>query len=193
MCKHLLWFLLAVPLYAQSDRQAIEAFNARFDEDIRTMNSADLVLLYEDDAVSLLPDTMPIRGNKAVRKFFDDVTSSLVGYKITTQKNEFEELVISGDWAWEWGLETQAVQPPGDKPSSTIHGKMLLVLHRGKDGAWRIKVESWNPNSSKPDVVDTSQTAVPPSPPCREQALSLTIQKREFPVMLNRTRIDSQP
>jgi ketosteroid isomerase-like protein len=44
----------------------------------------------------------------------------------------------------EWGTTVQVVQPPDGKPAIESHGKILLVLHKEKDGVWRIKQEMWN-------------------------------------------------
>lgn len=121
----------------------IEEFNDRFTQAIRTMNNAETVALWEDDGISLLPNMKPIQGKAAIKQFMDDITSKTSGYKVVSHDNEFHDMQVSGDWASEWALTTQVVQPPDDKPQFTIHGKMLLVLHLGKDGAWKIKEESW--------------------------------------------------
>ena len=41
-------------------------------------------------------------------------------------------------------MEHQVVQLGAGKPPFNGWGKMLLVLHRGADGTWRIKREMWN-------------------------------------------------
>jgi len=138
-------FMFSVISVSQTaaDKQQISAFNQKFTDAIRTMNNAAVIGLWADDGVSLLPNMNPISGKSAIQKFMDDVTSKTTGYKVVSHDNDFHDIQISGDWASEWALTTQVVQPPGDQPSVTIHGKMLLVLHREKDGAWKIKAESW--------------------------------------------------
>jgi ketosteroid isomerase-like protein len=66
------------------------------------------------------------------------------GYKVTKQEMEFHDIQVSGDWASEWALEHQVVQPPDRKESIETWGKMALVLHREANGEWRIKQEMWN-------------------------------------------------
>ena len=36
------------------------------------------------------------------------------------------------------------MQLPAGKPPFDGWGKMLLVLHKGADGKWRVKQEMWN-------------------------------------------------
>jgi hypothetical protein len=50
----------------------------------------------------------------------------------------------TADSATEWCQEHQLVILPGDKPPFDGWGKMLLVLHRGADGKWRMRREMWN-------------------------------------------------
>lgn len=121
----------------------VAAFNQKFTDAIRHMDNAAVLSLWADDGVSLLPGTDPIAGKAAITKFMEDVTSKTSGYKVVSHDNEFHDIEVSGEWASEWALTTQVVQPPDGKPRFTIHGKMLLVLHREKDGVWKIKEEAW--------------------------------------------------
>ncbi len=125
-----------------SATEEIDAFNQRFTNAIRHMDNTAVIALWADDGVSLLPGMEPIEGKAAVKKLMDDVTTKMPGYKVISHENEFRGLAISGDWASEWALTTQVVQPPDGKPQFTIHGKMLLVLRREQDG-WKIERESW--------------------------------------------------
>jgi uncharacterized protein (TIGR02246 family) len=108
------------------------------------MDNAGLMSLWDDDGTTLLPGMAPISSKKTISKWLDDVISKMPGYKVTKQENDFHDIQVSGDWASEWGTTHQVVQPPDGKPVIEIHGKILLVLHKGKDGAWRIRNEMWN-------------------------------------------------
>lgn len=126
-----------------AENQTIAAFNDRFTHAIRTMNNAETVALWDDEGVSLLPNMKPIQGKAAIKQFMDGITSKMSGYRVISHDSEFRDTQVSADWASEWAITTQVVQPPDGKPQFTIYGKMLLVLHRAKDGAWKIKEESW--------------------------------------------------
>jgi uncharacterized protein (TIGR02246 family) len=137
--------LLATPLvFAQaSESQELKAFNQQFTKAILQMDNAAVLELWADDGVSLLPNMAPISGKQAIRKFMDDVTSRTKGYKVLSQENDWHGVEISGDLASEWAATKQVLQPPANKPVITIYGKLLLVLHREKNGSWKIKRESW--------------------------------------------------
>ena len=94
--------------------------------------------------VSLLPSTKPITGKPAITKFMNDVMSSLAGAHMKSFESSCFEIHASGDWASEWCTEHQIVELPNGKPPFDGYGKMLLVLHRGADGKWRLHDEMWN-------------------------------------------------
>jgi len=125
-------------------RAGIAAFNRAFDEATRTMNNGASLALWEDNGVSLLPSTRPIVGKQAITRFFEQVTAPLKGATMTSFDFQCFDITVSGDWASEWCTEHQVVALPGDKPPFDGWGKMLLVLHRGVDGKWRLTHEMWN-------------------------------------------------
>ena len=55
-----------------------------------------------------------------------------------------EDIEIAGDIAHEVCFAHQVVElDPGEAPFDGW-GKILLVLHRGADGHWRLRREMWN-------------------------------------------------
>jgi len=129
---------------AAADRAGIEAFNRAFDEATRRMDTAATLALWEEDGTSLLPSTPPIAGKKAIAAFLAQVMAQLQGAHMEKFENACTDVQISGDWASEWCTEHQVVQLPAGKPPFDGWGKMLLVLHKGADGKWRVKREMWN-------------------------------------------------
>ena len=109
------------------------------------MDNAATMALWAEDGVSLLPGMAPIEGKSTIAKWLDGVVSHLRGYRVTAQDNEFHDVEVSGDWASEWGTTHQVVQPPNGGPVMETWGKILLVLRRDKDGAWKIREEMWTP------------------------------------------------
>ncbi len=122
----------------------VEAFNRKFQEVTLRMDSAALMALWADDGVTLLPAMPPLTGKKKIAEWLGDVISKMPGYKVTKQENDFHDIRVSGDWASEWGTTYQVVEPPDGKPAIESYGKILLVLHKEKDGQWKIKQEMWN-------------------------------------------------
>jgi ketosteroid isomerase-like protein len=129
---------------ATDGRAGVEAFNRAFDAATRHMDNAATLALWEDDGVSLLPSTAPIVGKPAIAKFMGDVMASIPGGHMQTFESACFDITVSGDWASEWCTEHQLVQFAAGKPPFEGWGKMLLVLHRGSDGRWRLRTEMWN-------------------------------------------------
>ncbi len=125
-------------------KKEIEGFNKRFEEVTLRMDNAGVMAMWAEDGVTLLPGMAPVAGKATIAKWLDDIVAKMPGYKVTKQENEFHDIQMSGDWASEWGTTYQVVQPPEGKPVIETYGKILLVLHKGKDGAWKIKEEMWN-------------------------------------------------
>jgi len=141
------FILIGTPGLAAQDKQAqkeIEAFNQKFKAAILKMDNAAVISLWAEDGTTLLPEMAPLTGKSNIAKWLDEVTAKMPGYRVARQENDFHDAIISGEWASEWGTTTQVVQPPEGKAPIEIHGKILLVLHREKDGEWKIKQEMWN-------------------------------------------------
>ncbi len=137
-------FRIASAASGGAEKKEIEAFNKEFLEVTLRMDNAGVMVHWADDGVTLLPGMAPIMGKKTIAKWLEDVVARMPGYRITKQENEFHDIQVSGDWASEWGTTNQVVQPPDGKPPIETHGKILLVLHKEKDGVWKIKQEMWN-------------------------------------------------
>jgi ketosteroid isomerase-like protein len=126
-----------------AEKAGIERFNEALRQATLHMDNAATLSLWEETGVSLLPATAPITGKRALAAFLDRVTSSMSSAKMQSFALECFDLHVSGDWASEWCTEHQIVDLADGKQFDG-RGKMLLVLHRGPAGAWRIQTEMWN-------------------------------------------------
>jgi ketosteroid isomerase-like protein len=122
----------------------IEEFNRALIQATTRMDNSAALALWEDNGISLLPQTKPIVGKRAIAKFLDDVSAQLVGAKMEKFEMHCFALEAVKDWASEWCEEHQHVILPDGKPPFDGRGKMLLILHRGDDGKWRMRREMWN-------------------------------------------------
>ncbi|MEO6966914.1 MAG: nuclear transport factor 2 family protein [Rhodanobacteraceae bacterium] len=140
----------AAPTDAVNSRAGVDAFNRAFDQATRNMDNAATLALWEDNGVSLLPSTAPIIGKKAIATFMDDVLRQLPGAHMKSFEDRCFDIQISGDLASEWCQEHQVVTFNDGKPPFDGRGKMLLVLHRGAEGHWRLRQEMWNQAATEP-------------------------------------------
>jgi uncharacterized protein (TIGR02246 family) len=135
---------IAAGKQAASGKDELEKFNNHFRELHLNMDTAGIFALWADDGVDLMPGEAPMIGKEVIKAWVQDILAKMPGYKVTKQEMEFHDIQVSGDWASEWALEHQVVQPPDGKESIETWGKMALVLHREANGEWRIKQEMWN-------------------------------------------------
>jgi ketosteroid isomerase-like protein len=129
---------------ATSRKDEIAKFNDHFRELHLRMDTAGIFALWEDDGVDLMPGEAPMIGKKVIKTWVEDILAKMPGYKVTKEEMEFHDIQVSVDWASEWALEHQVVQPPDGKEPIETWGKIALVLHREANGEWRIKQEMWN-------------------------------------------------
>jgi uncharacterized protein (TIGR02246 family) len=122
----------------------IEEFNQALTQATTRMDNSAALALWEEDGIVLLPQTKPIIGKKAIAKFLDEVATQLSGAKMEKFEMKCFDAEISKDWASEWCDEHQHVILTDGKPPFDGRGKMLLILHRGADGKWRMRREMWN-------------------------------------------------
>ena len=132
-------------------RQEILAFNQKFQDAHGRMDTPGIVEMWAETGVSLLPETAPIVGKAAVGKFIKDAVDGMPGYKMLKAEMDFHDIQVSGEWASEWAIEHQLIQPPDGKPVIDHYGKFLLVLHRGAGGVWKVQQEMWN-STPKPTI-----------------------------------------
>jgi uncharacterized protein (TIGR02246 family) len=129
---------------AASRKEELEKFNNHFRELHLHMDTAGIFVLWADDGVDLMPGEAPMIGKKVIQAWVEDILAKMPGDKVTKEEMEFHDIQVSGDWASEWALEHQVVQPPEGKEPIETWGKIALVLHRQANGEWRIKQEMWN-------------------------------------------------
>ena len=136
--------LLALALCAAALPPDIAAFNRRFTEAVLQMDDAAILGLWEDDGVSLLPGKSPVSGKKQLAQMLAEVRKAIPGAKVTLQEDDCFDADVAGDVATEW-CTTHQVVDVGNGKTWEGRGRMLLVLHRGADGRWRIRREMWQP------------------------------------------------
>jgi ketosteroid isomerase-like protein len=141
--KFLLLAGLFLSVAAHAADPGIEAFNKAFNDATLHMDSAAALALWEDDGATLMPMTAAVVGKKALGEFLDSLKKQFPGAQMKTFEMQCGGLDQIGDVASEWCLEHQVVDLGNGKAPFEGRGRMLLVLHRGADGKWRLRREMW--------------------------------------------------
>ncbi len=127
----------------ESDLEAIEHL---LEQEVAAVNAGDVeavLALRTPDCVQMPPDALPSIGRDAIRSsseaFFDR-------FRVEVTDVSTKEIQVMGDWAFWWGFFSWTLTPrAGDAPFD-FTGKILWIVERRPDGAWKISREVWNGN-----------------------------------------------
>ena len=112
---------------------------------VRVINSNDidsLASMLTDDAVFLAAGEKPMVGKAAVRAWVDGYYKAFH----TTWDKPVQELVVSGDYAFERYSYTSTDTPVGGGKPIVDTGWGFVVYRRDADGAWRVARDAFGPD-----------------------------------------------
>jgi len=107
--------------------------------DMRAAKSKDietLLGLWTEDCVLLAPGMPPIIGKEAMWTYLQEQTDAASDVEILEYVQDFKEVWIEGDWAFEWGLFFGRSRPMGGEIVRT-QAKLFRVLKRTAEGEWK--------------------------------------------------------
>jgi ketosteroid isomerase-like protein len=107
-------------------------------KDIHTLHR-----LWTEDCVLLPPGRPPVIGQKALWEYIQEQGEEMAGVEILEYDQDFQEVTILGDWAFEWALFTGAARPAGEE-IQTSRAKLFRVLRRQPDGTWKCARSIWS-------------------------------------------------
>lgn len=125
-------------------RAAVNELNHKEELACRTMDNDATAKLWADDGVDLIQGLPPMVGKAAITKWYASLNSQLRGTKMEYCTIDWRQQRIEGNWAWEWAITRQKIDPPAPQKPFQSEGKMLLILKKQRKGEWKIELESWN-------------------------------------------------
>jgi len=103
---------------------------------VRSQNHGVLNSLLTEDAVLMAPGMNFQRGRP-------QLPGSGEGMSVLEYDEEFEELEISGRYAYEWGV-IRCTYMLADGAKKALAYKVMRVLQRQADGEWKVHRAMWN-------------------------------------------------
>jgi uncharacterized protein (TIGR02246 family) len=140
----------------QEDQKAIAELQARDIDANMALDVDKLLAIRTDDVVYMVPGRPPIVGQEAVRKYMEDIRRQLANWDMLAYEENWQEVQVVGDFAFQWGTVKVRAKPSAEKTESAAVRNIMQVLRRQPDGEWKIARTIWN--------VQSPQPAAPPQP-----------------------------
>jgi ketosteroid isomerase-like protein len=139
---------------ASEYKTKIEALNKDMCKNMIAGNNEKNLALYTEDAISLPSYEALHDGIAAIRKASEDMAKS--GWKATAFEITTLKVIPNGNLITEVGTYKMTGSMAGmDKPIDD-HGKYLTIWEKQKDGALKIKIETWNSDVDPTSLMKTA-------------------------------------
>ena len=103
-----------------------------------------LIALFTDDGILFPPGEEPIRGKDALWAYMQRSLPEMKKFEITEYVQRFDEVLISGDWAYEWGTFTGTYRLREGGLDLRERSRLFRVLRRQDDGSWKVHRSIWH-------------------------------------------------
>jgi uncharacterized protein (TIGR02246 family) len=130
----------------EKDREAIDAVHER---DMMASKAGDyetLRSLWTDDAVIMPPGGNFVRGRAALDASLSRMKEAMSQIEVLEYVEEFEEVMILGDYAFEWGIIRGAERSKEGGEVAHSSYKVMRILQKQPNGEWKIHRSIWNAN-----------------------------------------------
>ena len=129
---------MSTPPALEADLRAIAALNAQDMKAIMESDVSTITSQWTDDFV-VLPSTGPIvRGRAANVEIAEAGKAQLQAIEPVEYVVNFEEISVTGDYAFEWGTYRGSMRPRAGGDTVAYSGKLMRILQRQPDGSWKM-------------------------------------------------------
>ena len=136
----------APPPSTTVDVEAVNALRAQVEIAENAGNADALLALFTDDVVIMPANSPAVVGLAAAREFVPGFFQAFA----VSEQFQSQEVVITGDWAFDRGTFTETLTSKTDSLTVTTVGKYLWLLRRSDDGAWKYARITWSPDAPPP-------------------------------------------
>ncbi len=103
-----------------------------------------LLALWTEDGVLLAPGHGPIAGSAQLREFYEKQRDALSNTEILSYEEQWQEVRILGDHAYQWGQIHSRRRAGQSKVESSVVVNALRILKREDDGNWKVARAIYN-------------------------------------------------
>lgn len=128
------------------DKSQINKLHSTESQAIKNQDYQTLQSLWMEDGVMLPPNDSPIRGIEAITAWNLAHKPEPSSIELIQLDQEFQESQRFGSWAFEWGIYSSKVRMIESGDTLQSSGKIMRMLQKDSDGAWKIARTMWNEN-----------------------------------------------
>ena len=121
----------------QKDLAAISALSQKDIAACMKNDTDTLCSLWTDDGVLLMPGAAPLVGQKAICAMLQEQARQSIGSLTTDYTEEWQEVRILGNYAWQWGKMSETQRAANGKMES-MKVNAIRILRREPDGTWKV-------------------------------------------------------
>jgi len=137
----------------EDDKEAIQKLHDKDIEASIALDTQELESLWTNDIVTMAPGGPPVTGIEANSKKLEAEVAKLKSTQVLGFNEQWQEVRIEGDWAYEWGSMSGRLQPFSGGKETDYKLNVMRVLNRQPDGIWKIARSIYNdaePAAAKP-------------------------------------------
>ncbi len=136
------------------DWKALETLHQLDIEATKAYDVDGLASLWTEDIVALPPGAEPVVGKEANRKLLEAGRASSAQFETLEYEQDWQEIRVVHDFAWERGVFTGAVRPKAGGDVTRYRYNVLRILQRQPDGSWLVHRTIWNAASTSGESTD---------------------------------------
>lgn len=123
--------------------KAIEELHIKDKQASMNSDMETLVSLFTDDGIAIPAQGDIIEGKEALRNMLKQNFELHQEYVITEYTQDFKEIKILGQYAYEWGTYSGKYRSKDDGKEITGSGKLMRILKLQADGSWKVHRTIW--------------------------------------------------
>jgi ketosteroid isomerase-like protein len=128
----------------QDDMEAIQSLHNKDIEASLALDEPALESLWTDDIVTMNPGAPPVVGKAANVARLKAQVEQMKNQEIMAYNEQFQEVRIENDWAYEWGAITGRTRPFSGGNETSYQFNVVRILQRQPDGSWKIARTIYN-------------------------------------------------
>jgi uncharacterized protein (TIGR02246 family) len=102
------------------------------------------ISLVTEDCIMLAPALKPLCGRQEIRNYLDDKFMEWTAYEVAELDQQFDEVKVIGNLAYEWGTSRGIYYMKNGGPDIFENSRIFRILRHQPDGSWKIARAIWN-------------------------------------------------